>query len=180
MKKEISVSDIMLDKNNANKHTEYGMKLLEKSLQQLGAGRSILLDKDNNVICGNAVTETAVQIGLNKLKIVETTGNEIIAVKRMDLSITDKKAKELAIADNAIANKNLDWDVDILNTSYDEVVLEDWGVDLGIADTDNDNDKSKSLNNVYEIVVEASNENEQEKIYNELNEQGYKCRLLTL
>ena len=153
MKKELTLSDIKLDTSNANKHTEYGMKLLEKSLQQLGAGRSILLDKDNNIICGNAVTETAAQIGLNKVKVVETTGDEIIAVKRTDLSITDKKAKELAIADNSIANKNLDWDFDVLNTNYDEVVLEDWGLDLDSLDTnidkisigDNDEDKNNAF-----------------------------------
>lgn len=128
MKKEITIADLKLDTNNANKHTEYGMGLLEKSLSQLGAGRSILLDKDNNVICGNAVTETAGQIGISKVKIVETDGSEIIAVKRTDLSIADKKAKELSIADNSIANKNLDWDESVLKTVYEDIPLDDWGV----------------------------------------------------
>src|SRR3990167_5950957 len=126
--KEIDISEIKLDLKNTNKHTQYGMGLLEKSLQKLGAGRSIVLDKDNNVICGNGVSEVNATVGL-PIRIVETDGNELIAVKRMDLNITDKKARELAIADNSIAHKNLEWDTDILN-EWDSELLNEWVVDL--------------------------------------------------
>ena len=41
------------DSRNANKGTERGLALLDKSLRQYGAGRSILVDKNGRVIAGN-------------------------------------------------------------------------------------------------------------------------------
>lgn len=41
-------------------------------------------------------------------------------------------------------------------------------------------DMSDKIENEYEVVIECVSEMEQEKIYTELNEKGYKCRLLTL
>lgn len=79
-----TIKDLKFDDKNFNKHTEFGMSLLEKSLRENGAGRSILLDKDNNIIAGNGIVEAAGSVGLERVKIVEATGDEIIAVKRTE------------------------------------------------------------------------------------------------
>ena len=47
------LSDLTLDAKNANRGTQRGLKALTDSLQKYGAGRSILVDKDGNVIAGN-------------------------------------------------------------------------------------------------------------------------------
>jgi len=125
-----TIKDLKFDDKNFNKHTEFGMSLLEKSLRENGAGRSILLDKDGNIIAGNGVVEAAGQIGLEKVKIVETTGDEIIAVKRTDVSLNSKKGREMALADNATASADLEWDSENLKTEFDEEELKGWGVDL--------------------------------------------------
>ena len=64
--KEAKLSDLVFDDKNFNKHTEYGMSLIEKSIRNNGAGRSILIDKNNRIIAGNGVTEIAGQIGPRK------------------------------------------------------------------------------------------------------------------
>lgn len=127
---KMKLKDLKFDEKNANKHTYKGLKLLEKSLQKLGAGRSILIDKDNNIIAGNGVVEVAGQIGLENVKIVETDGNEIIAVKRKDVSINSKKGRELAIADNQTAKVGIDLDFDVLNGLCEEynLSLDDWEI----------------------------------------------------
>lgn len=119
-----SISDLKFDDKNFNKHTEYGMSLLEKSLKENGAGRSILIDKDNNIIAGNGIIEAAGQAGFEKVKIVETTGDEIIAVKRTDLKLDSKKGREMALADNATASIDLDWNDDLISEEADK-----WGFD---------------------------------------------------
>lgn len=43
-----------------------------------------------------------------------------------------------------------------------------------------DKDLSDKVGESYEVVVECSNEAEQENMFNDLTEKGYKCRLLTL
>ena len=119
-----TIKDLKFDDKNFNKHTQFGMSLIEKSLRENGAGRSILLDKDNNIIAGNGVVESAGQIGLEKIKIVETTGDEIVAVKRTDISLNSKKGREMALADNATASADLEWDEDAIDSESEK-----WGID---------------------------------------------------
>ena len=124
-----TIKDLKFDDKNFNKHTEFGMSLLEKSLRENGAGRSILLDKDNNIIAGNGVVEAAGQIGLDKVKIVEASGDEIIAVKRTDISLNSRKGREMALADNATAKADIEWDFENIISEMDPEAAKDWGVE---------------------------------------------------
>lgn len=124
------INELKFDDKNFNKHTEYGMSLISKSLQELGAGRSILIDKDNNIIAGNGIVEAAGQVGLENVKIVETDGTEIIAVKRTDMELDSEKGREMALADNATASVDLEWDENNLKEIFDEDELAKWGLEL--------------------------------------------------
>lgn len=124
------ISDLKFDDKNFNKHTQRGMGLIEKSLQEFGAGRSILIDKDNNIIAGNGVVESAGQVGLENVKIIETDGSEIIAVKRTDISLHSNKGRRMALADNSTSNADLDWDGENLKSEFTEEELKEWDVDL--------------------------------------------------
>ena len=119
-----NIKDLRFDDKNFNKHTEYGMSLLEKSLRENGAGRSILIDKDNNIIAGNGIVEAAGSVGLEKVKIVETSGDEIIAVKRTDIALDSEQGRTMALADNATASIDLDWNDELINEEADK-----WGFD---------------------------------------------------
>lgn len=123
-----NISELKFDDKNFNKHTEFGMSLLEKSLKEHGAGRSILIDKDNNIIAGNGIIEAAGQAGLENVKIVETTGDEIVAVKRTDVSLDSEEGREMALADNATAAVDLAWDDETIKTELDEDIAKEWGV----------------------------------------------------
>ena len=123
------IDELKFDDKNFNKHTEYGMSLLEKSLRENGAGRSILIDKDNNIIAGNGIIEAAGSVGLEKVKIVETTGDEIVAVKRTDVSLNSHQGRRMALADNATAKADLEWDEENLRSEFSDEELHEWAVD---------------------------------------------------
>lgn len=125
-----TIKDLKFDDKNFNKHTEFGMSLLEKSLRENGAGRSILLDKDNNIIAGNGVVETAGNIGLEKVRIVETNGDEIVAVKRTDISLDSEQGRQMALADNATASADLEWDEQNLGECFSDEELKGFGIEL--------------------------------------------------
>jgi hypothetical protein len=128
---EININELIPDRKNANKHTEKGSRLLEKSLKNLGAGRSILIDKDNNIVAGNSTVEQATKLGL-PVRIIETNGKELIAVKRTDVLLDSKKGRELAIADNQTAQEGIDFDFDVLeelNTEFDFDFGSEWEFD---------------------------------------------------
>ena len=103
-----------LDPRNARTHPERNKASVEKSLRELGAGRSIVVDADGVVIGGNAVYEEAVKLGI-PVKEIETSGEELIVVRRLDLKTDDPRRKALALADNQIG----------LLGEWDDVVLED-------------------------------------------------------
>ena len=104
---------IQPDRKNANKGTERGRYMVEASLRETGAGRSILLDKDGRIIAGNKTFEAASDIGL-PVRVVETDGTELVAVKRTDLDLDDDTgtARKLAYYDNRTSAVGLAWDVE--------------------------------------------------------------------
>jgi hypothetical protein len=110
-----SLADLHFDDRNANQGTPRGMGSLERSLQRLGLGRSILVDKDNRIIAGNKTAEKAGEQGVaQKVRFIDTDGTELIAVRRTDLSLDDPKARELAVADKRVAELNLEWDPEVM------------------------------------------------------------------
>lgn len=124
-------SELKQDALNFNRGTYEGNVLMKQSLSRLKAGRSILIDKDGNIIAGNKTAEVAEQLGL-KLRIIESDGSELIAVKRTDIDINSKEGRELAIADNATAQVNLAWDEETLGVAQEQfgIDADAWGIDF--------------------------------------------------
>lgn len=78
--------------------------------------------------------ETAQQLGLN-VRVIETTGNELIVIKRTDINAYTKKGLELALVDNLCQFKNLNWDVTTILDVMEEFLGFDprvWGMDMSL------------------------------------------------
>jgi DNA modification methylase len=111
----IPISDLILDEKNSNKGTKRGRELLGQSIRKFGAGRSLVVDRHGRVIAGNKTLEAARAAGMKSISIVESDGSSLVAVQRGDLDLkSDKKAKELAIADNRVSEIDLEWDPEVL------------------------------------------------------------------
>lgn len=50
----MSNEEIKFDALNYRTHDEKNLKLIKKSLKELGAGRSIVIDSEGEIIAGNA------------------------------------------------------------------------------------------------------------------------------
>ena len=126
--KKIKLSELTPDNVNANKGTQRGLGQLEKSLQSYGAGRSITVDKHGRIISGNKTTLAAASVGIEDAILVESDGNAVIVHKRTDIDIDSPIGRGLAIADNRVAEVNLDWDLDALEKLADEglELLDHW------------------------------------------------------
>jgi hypothetical protein len=106
------IADLKPDPRNANTGTQRGRYMLDYSLRELGAGRSILCDADGNVIAGNKTLEVAAELGLD-VEVVRTHGDRLVVVVREDLQLDgdDGRARQLAYADNRTSEVGLEWDV---------------------------------------------------------------------
>ena len=125
-----TLADLTPDGENFNKHTEFGSKLLEDSLRKFGAGRSVLVDKDGNIIAGNGVVETAAGIGMDDVVVVQTDGTKLVVVQRTDLELDTPRGRELALADNMTALKGIDIDLDKVRESLGDDLAKAWGMEL--------------------------------------------------
>lgn len=83
--KEAKLSELIQDDHNLNKGTERGQELIKKSMKKFGAGRSILIDKNNRIIAGNKAHINAEKTGIEDVIIIETDGKKLVAVKRTDI-----------------------------------------------------------------------------------------------
>ena len=107
------IADLKPDSKNANLGTQRGRGLLEKSLRQYGAGRSVLADREGNLIAGNKTVDVAAEIDL-PVRVVQTDGHELVVVQRTDLDLDSSEGRGLAIADNRTGETGLEWDTDAL------------------------------------------------------------------
>ena len=94
----VHIDAIALDPANACRHSERNLKVIQTSIEELGLGRSVLLDADGIVRAGNGTITAARAAGTTKVRIIETDGTEIIAVKRTDL--TGARAVAMGLTDN--------------------------------------------------------------------------------
>jgi DNA modification methylase len=132
MSKKIKLSSLIQDDKNNNKHTAYGMDLLEKSVNKVGIIESITVSNDDKIISGNARHEI---IGKNFTKealVIETDGTQPIIIKRTDIESDTKKFYEASILANTTSKKNIDFDMEVIDSlavEYDIDVV-DLGVDV--------------------------------------------------
>ena len=113
---------IEFDDKNYRIHNKRNKKIIKKSLIELGAGRSVLIDAENKIIAGNGVYE---QWGEKPVKIIETDGNELVIVKRIDLKTDDKKRKKLALIDNHACDTS-SFNFGIINIDFKKEEREEW------------------------------------------------------
>lgn len=121
------MTNIKFDAHNYRTHDEKNLKLIKKSLKELGAGRSIVIDSEGEIIAGNATYKQAQELGL-PVKVIESDGKSLIVVKRTDLKTQDKKRKKLALADNSTSDK-VSYDFDHIAADFDLEELPDWGIE---------------------------------------------------
>ena len=168
------ISDLKFDDRNANKHSEYGMQRLEKGLRKNGLGRSILISSDNKIIAGNGVTETAGAIGIEDVRIVETDGTEIIAVKRTDIKSGTKEFYEMALSDNIIAKDNIVMDAEVTNAICEEYEIEDYKIEY--VPTENEDEQQEATGLM--MNIQFDNEHHLQEWYERLIGEGLNCKIV--
>ena len=131
--KVIDITELAQDQRNFNKGNEQGQQLMERSFKELGAGRSILLDRNGNIIAGNKSQQAAIAAGIKRVRVIETTGDELVAVKRTDVDIDSAEGRKMAYLDNLSTQVNLTWDqteLEAVQADVEGFDVADFGFDI--------------------------------------------------
>lgn len=122
--KIVKLKNLHQDTLNANRGTVRGSAMVEHSIRNYGAGRSVLVDSQNRIIAGNKTVAASLDAGMDEEAILlETDGRRLVVVKRTDVSIDSPEGRGLAIADNRASEVGLEWDLDALSEISEELDL---------------------------------------------------------
>jgi DNA modification methylase len=83
----------------------------------------VVIDEDNRILAGNGTVDAAKRAGISKVRVIETDGDEIIAVKRTGL--TEDQKIGLALADNRTSDLS-EWDKEMLHQLSEEHDITPW------------------------------------------------------
>lgn len=170
----INVNDLVLDPNNARKHSKKNLEAIAKSLQQFGQRKPIVITQDNVVVAGNGTLEAAIEIGWKGINCV-----------RVPADWTEEQIKAFALADNRTAEL-ASWDSSILLDQLRELDVTGW--DVGALGFDNFDLKTKEEIETglqeyaerYEVVIECEDENEQTALLLRLSQEGLKVKAIVI
>jgi len=183
--RSLSLDALQQDPKNARKRTAQSKHLIQESLTRYGAARSIVIDESNRILAGNGTVDAAAKSGINKVRVIETDGDEIIAVRRTGLSEEEKVG--LALADNRTSDLS-EWDAQMLAQLSTEHDIKPWFSEDDISellgkqdddfDPDDPEDQSDKIDDVFQIIVNCTSEEQQTTLLNRLIEENYECRAL--
>ncbi len=170
MKQRLSINKIKPNAVNPRYIKDHKFKKLVKSIKnfpEMLEKRPIIVDENLIVLGGNMRLKASIEAGLKEVWIDIAEG------------WTEEQKKEFIIKDNLGFGE---WDWDILGNEWNVKQLEDWGLDGFPFEEEQPEikDISDSIESSFRVEVELENEEEQEKLYNDLINKGYICRLLTL
>jgi hypothetical protein len=138
------------------------------------------INKDGTIISGNQRIKALQMIG---------RGEELIDVRVPNRQLTETEVKEYNIISNTHAGE---WDFEMLELEFSDIEIADIGFDIdGLDDWKSSRENISTSSTLtkdlrdkikFNFLVEVlcASEREQEKLYNELTQKGYQCRLLTL
>lgn len=150
------MNKIKFDKRNYRKHSEKNLELIKRSLKECGTARSIVIDSENEIICGNGVFSQSKELNI-PVKIIETDGKELIAIKRTDLKTDDDKRKKLAVMDNTTSDTS-SFDLDLLQEDFSIEDLTHMGLDVSLQDVEIEEDEDKANFEKFQIIIQCTGE----------------------
>lgn len=170
--KKVKLSDVKEYEANPRTITEKGLKDLKQSIERFGQAEPLVVNTDMTLIGGHA----------RKLAL-QSLDYDICDVIMPSKKLTDKQVQEL----NIRLNRNIAgiFSFDILTEFFETDDLLEWGFESFEFDSEVTNKEPKDIgidleNPKYIVEVSLTQEQDQEQLYNELNDRGLECRLLTL
>ena len=135
-----------------------------KEFPQMLELRPIVVDENNIILGGNMRHKACIEAGLKEVYIVQAK------------DLTELQKDEFIVKDNVGFGE---WDWDILANEWDAEKLDDWGLDVPkIQDYQEIEPSGYDATQKWFLNIEFENEQECEKWYNSLIEEGLICKIV--
>lgn len=157
---------------NAKNHPKEQLEKLARAFKAEGFHGAIIVDENNIIIAGHGRKYAAILAGLESVPIQVLSG------------LTEEQKRSKRLGDNKLAES--DWlddflkeELSFLKQSNYDVSLS--GFDLSFLEENIQIDpKDNEFENMFEIVIQCCDENEQKEVYEKMLSEGFKCRILSM
>ena len=177
------VDDLIPYVNNSRTHSDEQVTQVAASIKEFGFTNPILIDENNGIIAGHGRLMAAKKLKLEQVPTITLQG------------LTEAQRKAYVIADNKLA-LNADWDFDLLQNEILSLQELDFKIDLlgfevgelndilgfdDIAEDEEDEEPQDYEDNYkeqYGVIIMCKNAEEQEKVFNKMQQNGYEVKVV--
>ena len=165
---KMPIKDIKPYPNNPRKNDDAVAAVME-SIKQCGYCAPIVVDEDGVVLAGHTRLKALKKLGRTEAEVCVKAG------------MTEEQKKKYRLLDNK-TNELAAWDFDALAEELDGLDFGDFDFGFSLADevSDTQERREAALAQSISVVIDCDDDDEAERIFNELKEQGYECRISTL
>jgi len=164
---KVKISEVKNNPKNPRLIKDDKFRKLVKSIQefpQMLELRPIVVDENNIVLGGNMRLKACKEAGLKEVYIVKAE------------NLTEQQKDEFIVKDNVGFGE---WDWDMLANEWDTELLDEWGLDVPVIKEYEEVEPSGyDLTQKWFLNVEFENEQDCEKWYNALIEEGLICKIV--
>ncbi len=174
---EKRIDELIMYENNPKIHTDEQIDKIAKSIELTkGLRQPIVIDKDNVIVVGHGRVQAAMQLGYETVPCEladDLTDEEIRAYRLIDNELA-KGESDLDLLEQELASFN---DID-MGEFFDDEEIETESDDINANNRSQRKEANYSEN--ISIIIDCDDDEQAEQIYNQLIEDGYKCRISTL
>ena len=176
--KRRKVKDLIPYARNARTHSDEQVAQIAASINEWGWTTPVLIDDKGGIIAGHGRVMAARKLGIDEVPTMTATG------------WTKAQKAAYVLADNQLP-QNAGWDMDLLSVEMKDLDAE--GFDLSLMGFNDDmlanifdsvanakELKNESYSEIFNVIVQCEDEQQQERVFNELDEKGYKCQVQSL
>ena len=178
-----SVDDLIPYINNSRTHSDEQVTQVVASIKEFGFTNPILIDENNGIIAGHGRLMAAKKLKLEQVPTITLAG------------LSDAQRKAYVIADTKLA-LNAEWDFDLLKIEIESLQEDDFKLDLlgldidelseilgfdDIAEEDEEEpeqDYEDKYKEQYGVIIMCKSAEEQEKIFNKMQQNGYEVKVV--
>lgn len=174
---EKNIEDLIPYVRNARIHTSEQVTRIAASIKEFGFINPVLIDKNNGIIAGHGRVEAAKKLNMETVPCIFVE------------HLTETQKRAYILADNKLALDS-GWDEEMLKIELEELSESNFDIDFLNFDIDLNKDaeleisenttpeKEIAYKEQYGVIVMCKDEQEQERIYDELSERGYDCKVV--
>lgn len=170
----VNTADLIPYARNARKHSDEQVAKIAGSIKEFGFLNPVLIDKDNGIIAGHGRVMAAFKLEMATVPCLRVE------------HLTERQKKAYILADNKLA-EFASWDDELLRNELEElkeldfdlevIGFEDFKVEEFMPNLPDENGNKDSKNDVFKLIVMFENADEQQLLFNELNDRGLKVKV---